>query len=335
MQQKKRHHYLPKAYLKAFCNSEGKVQVYRKESPNLPLQVKPDATQFRGYYYSQPTPDGKTDNNTLEDFFAKVEAPWPETVIKLQRRENVNDRLENIFQFMALQQARVPASRDATEAVLSENVRSTINAMLKTGKLPPPSQGLEDILDSVEISIDPHQSIHAMVKTMEVMATIFNKIGLAAVHNDTSTPFLTSDNPVAWFDPTVPFELQQPYRLKQDGKILLIFPVSPTVLLLGSTEYQKTFATHGLIHTEAISKEWVEQINAQTCRFGYEAVISQHPGQEELIEEFAALSPVHQTTGINLGRSELTLPQFVFGPRAKKPKWRNEQVSDSVEPTSP
>ncbi|WP_366946012.1 DUF4238 domain-containing protein [Polaromonas sp.] len=134
--QKKRHHYVPKAYLSAFCDAEGRICVYRKDRAETLLRVKPDATQFRGYYYSQPIPEGGTDNNTLEDLFSTIEGPWPETVSRLQRRENVNDRLENIFEFMALQRARVPASRDGTEAALSEKVRATMVDMLQNGKLP-------------------------------------------------------------------------------------------------------------------------------------------------------------------------------------------------------
>src|SRR5436853_235701 len=86
MQQSKRHHYVPKAYLKAFCDQQGKLRVYRKNGPQEPLHQVPDATQFRNYYYSQPTSDGGQDNNGLEAAFSAIETHWPETVAKLHAR---------------------------------------------------------------------------------------------------------------------------------------------------------------------------------------------------------------------------------------------------------
>lgn len=323
MTQKKRHHFVPKAYLKAFCDNAGRLLVYRKDKPDEPLRVAPDATQFEGYYYSQPTPDGGVDNNTLEDFFSEIESDWPQIVAKLHRRENVNNSLESVFQFIALQRARVPASRDAIEAALASTVKATMKTMLAAGALPPPPKGFENLPDLVEVAIDPHQSIHAMVTIIQGMGPIFDKIGLVAIHNATSRPFLTSDNPVAWFDPSQPFENQLPYTLSPDGPITLQFPISPTLLLLGGTQYQEAYAAKGLLHGDAPDDTWVEHVNAQTCRFGYNAVISQGPGQEYLIKQFAEVSPVHQAVLVP-SINGAVLHRQVFGPRTPKPKWRTE-----------
>lgn len=204
MQQTKRHHYVPKAYLKAFCDDQGKLRVYRKDNPTEPLHQVPDATQFRKYYYSQPIPDGGQDNNTLEAAFSSVEAHWPETVAELHARGEVNDRLENIFQFIALQRVRVPASRDAAESMLAQTVKDTMKVMLANGKMPSPPPGLEDLPNQMQVAIDPHRSIHSMVAMLDGMGKLFSLVGFAAVHNNTGLPFITSDNPVLWFDPSLP-----------------------------------------------------------------------------------------------------------------------------------
>jgi len=322
MMQKKRHHFVPKAYLKAFCDKTGRVLVYRKDKPDKPLHVVPDATQFQGYYYSQPTPDGGVDNNTLENLFSKLESVWPQIVAKLHRRENVNDNLEVIFQFMALQRARVPASRNVVEALLAANVKATMRAMLTAGTLPSPPKGLEDLPNQVEVAIDPHQSILAMGTMIKCMGSLFDKMGLMAIHNATSRPFLTSDNPVAWFDPSKSFEDQTPYTVNPDGPILLLFPASPALLLLGATQYKEVFTAEGLLHGDAPDDTWVEHINAQTCRFGYNAVISRDPGQERLIKQFAKVSPVHQAI-LTSSSDGAVLHRQVFGPRVTKPRWRS------------
>src|SRR3546814_19795894 len=92
-----------------------------------------------------------------------------------------------------------------------------MKVMLANGKLPPLPQGLEDLSNKVQVSIDPHRSIHAMVAVMQGMAQLFSIIGIAAVHNATARPFLTSDTPILWFDPSIPFSEQRPYTINVDG----------------------------------------------------------------------------------------------------------------------
>ena len=199
---KKRHHYIPKAYLKSFCDDYGKVLVYRKDDPSKAISSSPDNIGFHKYYYSQPKSDGGKEHNALDNFFSNLEDKWPWIVERLHRRENVNDSLEYIFKFMALQRARVPASRDVTEKMHAERVLSIARQLDAEGKLSPKSEGFEGILDHVEVSINPHQSLHAMVTVMQATGQVFDQIGFYAAHNKTSLPFLTSDNPVIWFDPS-------------------------------------------------------------------------------------------------------------------------------------
>ena len=322
--EKKRHHFVPKAYLKAFCNSEGRVLVYRKDEPQKALLLDPNATQFRNYYYSQPKPDGGQDNNTLEDLFSSIESDWPETVVRLAARGNVNDRLSNIFEFISLQRVRVPASRDVAEAIDSHTVKSTLALLLAKGKLPPLPPGLEDLPNRVEVAIDPHRSIHAMAAMMQGMARLYSSIGLVVVHNKTELPFLSSDNPVLWFDHSVPFEEQQPYSVNLDsGPVLMFFPVSPRLAILGSNEYCKEYARYGLRHTEMDDEEWVRMVNEQVCRFAYEAVLASAPGQEDLVLRYADKSPVLETTMLPGAEGMLAVHRQVFGKRTSKPKWRS------------
>jgi hypothetical protein len=324
VQQKKRHHFIPKAYLNAFCDPKGRVLVYRKDEPKKALHLVPDATQFRGYYYSQPTPAGAQDNNTLEDLFSTIESQWPETVEKLHRREDANERLENIYEFMSLQRVRVPASRDLSEAILARTVKDTMQNMLATGKLPPPPASLKDFPNQVNVAIDPHQSIHAMVAMLQGMAKLYARLGFAAVHNETKQSFLTSDNPVLWFDPLLPFHEQRPYTANPNGTMFLFFPISPRLALIGSTEYQETFRRYGMLHNDVPDENWVEAMNAQVCRFGYEAIIASCTGQEELITRYADISPVHEAISLPTSQGIATIHQQVFGKRKLKPKWKKQ-----------
>ena len=325
MNQKKRHHFIPKAYMSSFCNEAGRVLVYRKNGNGQPLPVIPDATQFQRYYYSQPQPDGGTDNNKLEDFFCEFEGGWPLIVKRLEAREDINDSLESLFNFMALQRARVPACRDAVELALAATVKNMAKKMYRDGRFPALPKGSENLIDEMQISIDPHQSIHAMVSIIQGIGKIIDSVGWVIFHNDTSRPFLTSDNPVIWFDSSLPFSQQKPYTINPLGPVLVQFPISPTILLVGASEYRENFLHHGLVHADTSSDEWVEHVNAQTCRFGYEAVISNTGSQAELIAEFSEISPVHASNSVMSNNASAVLHSFEFGSRSKKSKWKEKK----------
>ena len=318
---KKRHHYIPKSYLKFFCDNAGQVHVYRKDDPCKAIQLSPDNTGFHKYYYSQPRPDGGKDHNALEDCFSKLEDKWPGIVDRLHRRENVNDSPEEIFQFMALQRVRVPASRDVAERIHAEGVMAAARRLDAAGKLPPKPVGFETLLDQVEVSINPHQSIHAMVPMMQGIGQVFDQIGFYAMHNNTEIPFLTSDNPVIWFDPSVKDADLRPYVIRPDGPVVFLFPVSPSLIIYGHSSWRDRFVSEGLRVTDLTDTGLVELINRQVCRFGYQAIFAGKAGQERLIQEHAELSPTVRFDRIGVGEGEAVVFGMVFGKRERKPKW--------------
>jgi hypothetical protein len=287
------------------------------------IENVPIFSSLHKYYYSQPRPDGEKDHNALEDFFSRLEDKWPGIVDRLHRRENVNDSLEDIFQFMVLQRARVPASRDATERIHAEGIKAAARRLDAAGELPPKPEGLEDILDHVEVSINPHQSIHAMVPVMQGIGQVFDRMGFCAMHNKTEVPFLTSDNPVIWFDPSVEDSDLRPYVLQIDGPVVLLFPVSPSLIIYGHSSIRDRFLSGGLGIGDLSDAGWAERINRQVCRFGYQAIFAQKAGHERLIQEHATLSPTIRFDRITTGEEEIVTFQMVFGKRERKPKWGN------------
>jgi len=319
---KKRHHFIPKAYLRAFCDDSEKVLVYRKDTPDQVLKLDPDNIAHQRYYYSQPRPDGGVDNNALEDVFCEIEAVWPLIVQALRREGDVADQFEDLLQFMALQRVRVPACRDAIEAQLAAVVKAQMLMLKSAGKLPAEPEGFEGLLDQVQVTIDPHHSIHAMVDLITASGAFFRRLGFMAVRNETSVPFLTSDNPVMWFAPDVPDEELQPYVVRPDGPAMLLFPVSPDLLIIGSTEHGEEFLRSGLQYGAVADVEWVGRVNRQTCRFAYTMVFARDAGQEELIRTHAHESPILATDRLPVeGGGTFLLSRMVFGPRPAKPKW--------------
>ena len=305
----KRHHYVPITYLNSFRDDEGKVFVYRKDDPKKPFHQKPDKTGFHKYYYSQPLPEGGMDHDKLENFFSQIESGWPSIVERLQRCEKVDESIiDDISQFICLQYARVPGNRDFVENIYADGVKVMMQQL----------KGFEDMTDRVEVVIDPHQSILAMPNMLGAVGEILDEIGLDVIHNETDIPFLTSDNPVVWYDPSIPEEKMQPYHLKPSGPIMLLFPVSPNLMIIGESFLLEKFVRHGIEHVGCKSHEFVNKCNRWICRFAYETVFARDRGQEAIIEEYADVSPVLKTTKIG----HYTVHQRVFGKRKRKPAWK-------------
>lgn len=319
---KKKHHYVPVSYLKAFCSEDEMLAVYRKDAPTEPFRKRPDDVAFHKYYYAQPLPDGDRDTNLLEDRFSELEGKWPPIVDALAAREIVNDKLEDIFAFVALQRARVPAARDAAEQILAAAVMATARQLEAEGKFPPPPKGLENLLDDVVVSIDPHQSIHAMPQIIRTMGQVFHRVGLVVLHNQTDRDFITSDNPVIYFDPAISNEALRPYSLQPNGDVVLMMPVAPKLMFFGTSWDEARFAEHGIEHYAIVDRDKVATMNEKLVRFAYEAVYAGQEPDEGMIRAHAAQSPILKVTHLPLSSGRSVLLEHVFGPRLKLPKWK-------------
>ena len=189
-------------------------------------------------------------------------------------------------------------------------------------RLPPKPKGLKDILDHVVVTIDPHRSLHAMVQVIRGFGSIIDRIGIGALHNRTSIPFLTSDNPVIWFDPSLAEDEIKPYGVHPDGPIVLISPVTPEVAIHGHTSMREGFCETGFGYGDVEKAAMIEMMNRQICRFVYEAAFSRSAGQEEFVGEFNAVSPVARTESIATALGTFQFHEMVFGTRSRRPKWK-------------
>lgn len=318
---KKKHHYVPVTYLRRFTNADGILFAYRKDAPDKVLLARPENVGFQNYYYSQPLPEGGQNNNALEDFFSTIETRWPALCSKLSAGDRIiKADMIDLHMFIALQRARVPAARDVVERALAHDVMKQLLAMEEAGQLPPPPKEFPNLLDQVEVSIDPHQSIHAMTVHMRALGPLLDSIGYEILHNETGLSFITSDNPVAYFDPTVSEKAMVPYGIKPAGPCELIFPITPTVTLHGHPSLRDRFVRRGPRHTATRSEEVVRRINRISARFAYREIFAADRQHDALVRAYAETSPtviIRDKAPGSAGRFDLG-----FGQRAPKPKWK-------------
>jgi hypothetical protein len=205
----------------------------------------------------------------------------------------------------------------------AELLKVNLRLLVAMGELPPKPEGHPDILDRVKYAIDPHHSIHAMPTFLRAMGQVLDRMGFGVLHNATAMPFLTSDNPVIYFDPKVPEEDLLPYTLRRDdGSAALCFPITPTLMLYGHSSMRAPFDRNGLRHNDLRNQDAIDMMNRMVCRFAYRAVFSREPGSEALVRQFADKSPIVETQVIEKGSETIISHQSVFGRRGPKLKWK-------------
>lgn len=151
-------------------------------------------------------------------------------------------------------------------------------------------------------------------------------MGFYPMHNKTNVPFITSDNPVIWFDPSVKDADLRPYVLRPDGPVVLLFPVSPSLIIYGHSLWRDQFVSEWLGIMDLSDTGLVEMITWQVCRFAYQVVFAHKAGQERLIQKHAELSSTIRFNRIGAGEDESVVFEMVFGKRERKPKWVDEPV---------
>lgn len=321
----KRHHYVPQGYLRAFANNADRIFAYRKDNPTAPHLRAVRDVGAENYYYAQPKPDGSRDLETLEKLFQQTENLWPDMVRVFEDAKQLPVHLiEPFYQFIGLLRVRGPASRDVAELALAEQVRAFGKIMQEREDLPVPPLGLEEALafDNLSISIDPHQSLHAMPHMLNGFARVLEYLGFSIVRNETSIPLITSDNPVVYFDPSTPEDQLRPYAIESGPPIELLLPISPRLLLVGHSDWATPYSHENFRHISCGNVQAIKRANRFIARFSYREVYAGTRSHDALIAKWSEHSPIARNSKLKTPDGTAIITQWVFGPRPSKPKWK-------------
>jgi len=315
----KRHHYVPATYLRQFVDANGQLLVYRKDDPARVLRQRPETTAFERYYYSQIATDGVRDDDSFETLFSQLEGRWTPIVDALRRREAMFPDAGNLVTFIALMRVRGPAFRDMVELQLGKIVHTEMMTLERAGEIEPPPMGLS--LEDIIVAIDPHRSLMALAEGLKSIGGLLETLHFDVLHNETGIDFLTSDNPVLYYDPRVPHSRLRPYTIAGPyAPTELLFPIAPDMLIRGRLRPRRS----DIGHRSLADARKIVRINRLIARFGYRSVFARGAGQEKLILETAALSPVPKFFRVAHPQGGfVTITQMVFGPRPEKPRWKS------------
>jgi hypothetical protein len=246
---KKRHHYIPRFYLDGFVDpgNEPYIWVYEKGKPNI-IKATAENVAVRKHYYSFIRAPG--DENSFEDIFAKIESEVAPIFKKIINHEKLkNEERSSFAYFLALIMMRVPKYRENIERVTGEIIKSIsmlkasdiegFKSMIKKfekdkgSRIGAPTEELQEFILSGEfdIVVNPQFSL-GMLGLAKHFAPIFHAMNWAFLEAS-DYKFVTSDNPLFYYDPTYyPTSVHGVGLLSKN--IEVTFPISKDLMLFAS-----------------------------------------------------------------------------------------------------
>lgn len=309
----KRHHFIPVTYMNGFCGPTGKIYAYRAEDPTKPLHVDPRGIGYQNYYYSQPLPDGDRDDHQFEDFWNKIETVWRGTLLALRHKELNYEISFNTLGFATMMRTRVPAAREFHETLMATTLRLEVKALAAIDRLPRELLRYKDELDTVPIGVNPQRTIVSMTNDMRRFGDVCCKMGFEIIHNESDINFVSSDNPVCYFDPTVHNSNYAPYDV--GNEVELYFPLDTKTLLRGSHKIRP----FNIISRHRVTREkaFARKINYTIAKFSYRLLLSDSRVNDELAQEYSALSPIAEIEVSGPNTALIVKYRNAFGPRPK------------------
>ena len=252
MAEKIRSHYIPKFYLEGFLSPlkrKPTLYLYEKGNSEIRRASPEDAAVIKGYY-SIDSPQSNIDENIVENILSLVESYSAPVIRKIKNKEELNnDDRENFSVFLGYMLTRVPQHRKMTEDLSAKAAKSLLMAqashkegfevLLKqyekdTGKkINYPVEKLRRFLmDASKYDFKAHPNISlTLMHTAIELAPIFIEMNWSFWGATDESKYITSDNPLYYFDRTAPSHEGAGLINKN---IELYFPVSRDIMFVGS-----------------------------------------------------------------------------------------------------
>jgi hypothetical protein len=218
MSNNKKQHYVPKFYLKAWCDSgtPQSAYIWMASKDGTSIERKSPSNIFHETdLYTIKT--GGNRDLTIEKSLAQIEGEFSDIRRnKLEKRLklNVQDKII-ICAFAAAMYSRTLASRERWKPFWDDVANQTADIMRKMTEwmenatpeqlesyipaMPSKDSSVVTYDEIKEIADEPVKSLFST--QFEILTPLFFKLDLAIIETATSPGFITSDDPCVWFDP--------------------------------------------------------------------------------------------------------------------------------------
>jgi len=274
MAKKKKHHYVPVFYLKGFVDPHNKPYIWIYEKGNLDVRkasARDIATQK--HYYSFTTPEGERDSETFEKILGKIEGKAAPVIKNIKERKALTNEQRVWFAFfLAFTMTRVPSFRENIERATGEIMKKAnqiwasypagFESMIEkfekdTGnKIEMPVEELRKFVleGQYDVKVDSQFSL-AMILIAKALAPIFYNMNWAFLEATEDYKFVTSDNPLSFFDPTRGPKFFYGVGLL-NRNIEITFPISKDLMFLGTWKQSEGY--------KKFSNKLVKDMNRRT-----------------------------------------------------------------------
>jgi hypothetical protein len=166
-------------------------------------------------------------------------------------------------------------------------------------------------------SIDPHRSILMMPQIVQSMKPYITRFFQKSfLHNRTEIDFVTSDNPIVFFNRTNKVDTQ-PFCRDADDNFEFIFPITRRIAF-----YHNTKEKIADEHRPVISSKTVRNINSLIAQFADRFVLGSSANEIKLAENYLNTCPVPDLAQSLVLPDEIIRLTYKFGMPTTLPKWK-------------
>ncbi|PDT07878.1 DUF4238 domain-containing protein [Rhizobium sp. M1] len=289
--EKKKQHYVPRAYLSAWIDSATPpgqtpyVWIFDKEG-GAGKRKSPEKTFIETDIYTIPMVDGSRDLR-LEDGLQQLEqgiSTLRQEFLK-ERRQLPTIRHVKLIAFLSAMQARTPAFREhhrnqyqklltMGDEILAQMATKTPDERGRIGALPHLSNGRPFMtMDQVrEIAERPIQAL--LPRNLRIEVPILVQMQSTVLCATGNAEFITSDAPVSRYDPEAH---KRPLMLQSAGlafpTIEIVMPLCPRIALLVHHVQPVSQGIKPIVYCN-VEEAIVEEVNRRTRAFAHEHVVS-------------------------------------------------------------
>ena len=302
MSQPKRHHYVPRFYLKNFVNDKGYLWVYDRQEDTYSEQ-RPEHTAVQKDYYTIKDKHGNKDTE-IEKLFSMIESKASAVIKKIVSGVSINQEdKDNLALFISCQMARVPEYEkriaDATEESMKATGRllvysveraeeiikqSTKNKSNKGSNTLTP-QALFDFIQGgqYKISFSKEWSLGTMLQSAHRLSGYFAKMDWLILYAPNKHFFIISDNPYTLVPPKDKY-------LTNSG-VGIITPGAQKVIPLSSKVSLVMGDVGGRYLVKNIRSLWVRNMNINSAQNSSRFIYAK---DKELLESIVKVSRIKE-----------------------------------------
>ena len=233
MNQPRKHHYLPKFYLRRF-SSDGKrlSQIEKSTGKNYICSLN-DVASIKDFYRIET--GGKEDDFVLESFLSDIESKLA-TALREAIEHGVSSREihECLVVLISLLRLRIPSMVSQTEELIRQVARSTAILLHRTHQIPSssPSRIADFEKDKVPIKVLRTFPLGIMISLAFDKDILNVLLGMRPVIIDApeNCSFFTCDQPVAFYNPSATFNQARGVAIEDPGSEITL-PLSSKNLL--------------------------------------------------------------------------------------------------------